>query len=491
MRLLKRLLALSMAIVSLIACPTIPSTLGQESNAESSEGLDQKAPTLKEQVDALLKDGNPEAARNALQEALNAKSIAIKTESDMVRLHNLHHAIAFGLYHKQEYAKAVDELVASFDGISAFPDTLRKASLLVNIVETMKLVGARSGKDDLIATKIDEAIENCRKIEPENVVEVQFALSSLVLMRAKTLLQKDKPLATDMLIKQIATLRTINASDDSTEQTVAAHFRLLAEAGSLLNEFDHHAEMEKLLVSAIGAFPESARVLEEFASAQYEAVRYLARHNPSKAAQRLELTIERLAPLAGDNNKLLEMIDRIKGLDKQIGAAAKQQDMIGKPAPNLKFDAWTNADELNIDDLKGKVVLLDFWAAWCGPCIDTFPHLRRWREDYGEKGFEIVGITRYYNYEWNENVGRASRSEEEVDPEVERSAIAKFLQSKKIQHPTVFIAKDSSLWQEYGVAGIPHAVLIDRNGIVQLVRVGAGQENADALHKKIRELIDQ
>ena len=88
-------------------------------------------------------------------------------------------------------------------------------------------------------------------------------------------------------------------------------------------------------------------------------------------------------------------------------------------------------------------------------------------------------------------MGRGSRSEEEVDPEVERSAIAKFLQSKEIQHPTVFIPKDSSLWQEYGVAGIPHAVLIDRNGIVQLVRVGPGQENADALQKKIRELIDQ
>jgi thiol-disulfide isomerase/thioredoxin len=491
MRPLKHLLALPMATVILIACPTIPSTLAQESNAESSEGLDPKAPTLKEQIDALLKDGNPEAARNALQEALNAKSIAIKTESDMIRLHNLHHAIAFGFYHKQEYAKAVDELVMSFDGILGSPDTLRKAYSLVNIVETMEVLGSRSGKDDPIATKIDQAIEYCRKIEAENVVEVQFALSRLVLMRAKTLLQKDKSLATDMLIKQIATLKTINASDNSTEQTIAAQFRLLVEAGSLLNDFDDRAEMERLLASAIRAFPESARVLEEFASAQYEAVRNLARHNPSKAALRLESTIERLTPLAGDNNNLREMIDRIKELDKQIGATAKQQDMIGKPAPNLKFDAWTNVDELNIDDLKGKVVLLDFWAAWCGPCIDTFPHLRRWRKDYGEKGFEIVGITRYYNYEWNEDVGRASRSEEEVDPEVERSAIAKFLQSKEMQHPTVFMPKDSSSWQEYGVAGIPHAVLIDRNGIVQLVRVGSGQENVDALHKKIRELIDQ
>lgn len=147
MRSLKHLLALPMATVILVACPTILSTLAQESNAESSKGLDQKALTLKEQIDALLKDGNPKAARNALHEALNAKSLAVKTESDRIRLNNLHSAIAFGFYHNQEYGEAVDELVTSFDGILGCPDTLRKAYMLFSVAELMNLLGAQSGKD--------------------------------------------------------------------------------------------------------------------------------------------------------------------------------------------------------------------------------------------------------------------------------------------------------------------------------------------------------
>ena len=76
---LKNLLALPMATLIFILCPTVPSMLvAQETNAESPEGLGRQTLSLNDQIDALLKDENPEAARNALKEALNAKSIAIK-----------------------------------------------------------------------------------------------------------------------------------------------------------------------------------------------------------------------------------------------------------------------------------------------------------------------------------------------------------------------------------------------------------------------------
>lgn len=485
------LLAISLAILPFSSYLPLPSVCAQEAGVDPSKQVGEKQLSLSEQIEALLKDKNPTAARRVLIEARNSGSDESKTESNRIRLSNLHHSIAFGFHHKGEHDEAVDELTTSFDFVLGYPDTFRKAYSLFNIVDTMNLLGARSDKQEVIATKMDQAIEYCRKIEAEYFVEVQFALSSLVAMRATTLSHEDKSSARDMLMRQIETVGSINATDDATEQTIAAQFQLLTAAGNLLDDFDNRDRIEDLLDSGMRSFPDSERVLREFADAEYQAVRNLARNDPSKAAMRLESAIERMSPLAEVNDNLRSMIDRIKALERRIEATVKQQDMIGKPAPDLRFDSWTNTDEFNVNNLKGKIVLYDFWAVWCGPCIDTFPHLRAWRSEYGDKGFEIVGITKYHNYEWNEDAGRASRSEEVVDPEEERSVIARFLQSKEMQHPIIFTLKDSTLWQEYGVVGIPHAVLVDRNGVVQFVAVGSGQEKADALLKKIKELIDQ
>ena len=148
-----------------------------------------------------------------------------------------------------------------------------------------------------------------------------------------------------------------------------------------------------------------------------------------------------------------------------------------------------NVFELDREALKGKVVLIDFWAMWCGPCIATFPHLREWREEFGEDGFEIVGVTKYYNFSWDEETSRASRSTDEVGPQEERESIDKFLQHHELQHPVMVTPKNSEMSAQYGVQGIPHVVLLDQQGVVQLVKTGAGEATANEIEAKIRELL--
>ena len=64
----------------------------------------------------------------------------------------------------------------------------------------------------------------------------------------------------------------------------------------------------------------------------------------------------------------------------------------GKPAPELQLNGWINSKALNLKQLKGKIVVLDFWATWCGPCIASIPHTNELMEKYSKKGVLIIGV---------------------------------------------------------------------------------------------------
>ncbi len=181
----------------------------------------------------------------------------------------------------------------------------------------------------------------------------------------------------------------------------------------------------------------------------------------------------------------------LQSLKPRIESALKLTQLIGQPAPVFDAAAWVNGDAVTLDDLKGKVVLLDFWAVWCGPCIATFPHLKEWNEDYGEKGLVILGVTSQYNYTWDDEATRASRSKEDISMEDELVMLEKFLAHHELKHRSMVNPKLSEMKPGYGVSGIPQAVLIDKAGKVRMIKVGSGQANADALHEMIETLLDE
>jgi len=140
---------------------------------------------------------------------------------------------------------------------------------------------------------------------------------------------------------------------------------------------------------------------------------------------------------------------------------------IGDKAPDFTLKS-TLGKNLNLKEQQGNIILINFWASWCGPCRKEMPALQVLQEKYQDLGFSVWGI----------NV------------EQENQAGKRFLADLKLTFPIFFDAKNT-LSATYQVAAMPTSVIIDRNGIVRFIFRGykSGYENkyAKAIKQLIRE----
>jgi thiol-disulfide isomerase/thioredoxin len=146
--------------------------------------------------------------------------------------------------------------------------------------------------------------------------------------------------------------------------------------------------------------------------------------------------------------------------------------------PELVVTEWIDQKPVKLSDLRGQVVLLDFWAAWCGPCISTFPTLRAWHDKYKEKGLVILGVTNYFG----EAEGQEMTPAEEID------YLRRF--KKRFRLPYGFAVSETDENDiNYGIASIPTTYLIDRRGHVRLISLGAGETEAQEIEAMIKRLL--
>jgi len=133
------------------------------------------------------------------------------------------------------------------------------------------------------------------------------------------------------------------------------------------------------------------------------------------------------------------------------------------------FSLKTLRDEqITLSSLRGKVVLLDFWATWCGPCKESIPHLIQIRKDFQAKGFEVIGLS-------------MDRGDERI--------VRNFINTMDIPYP-VLIAPDD-LAKKYGVTGLPTTFLIDREGKIREKIVGFNVSIAQKMVAKISQLLSE
>lgn len=156
-----------------------------------------------------------------------------------------------------------------------------------------------------------------------------------------------------------------------------------------------------------------------------------------------------------DDERITEVVEMFIGAERRMNLVGKTMKIEGTQMDGEKFDAKS---------LKGKVVLLDFWATWCGPCLEEYPNIKQNYELYHDRGFEVVGVSADQN----------------------RFALEQYLEEKKVPWTTLHDDPEEGnpTANYYGVMSYPTMILIGRDG-----KVVSLQARGEELNQLLADLI--
>jgi thiol-disulfide isomerase/thioredoxin len=159
--------------------------------------------------------------------------------------------------------------------------------------------------------------------------------------------------------------------------------------------------------------------------------------------------------------------------------------LVGNKAPALHFKWISNGKETSLDDFKGKVVMIDFWATKCAPCISSFPEIAALQEHYKNSPVAIIGVTSIMGYFVDTPNKRTVNTANA--PEKETALMPPYMKNMGMTWRVAFTEEDVMNVQ-YGVLAIPHVTILDKEGRVRYNNVsGTNEEKIKLIDSLLNE----
>jgi len=157
-----------------------------------------------------------------------------------------------------------------------------------------------------------------------------------------------------------------------------------------------------------------------------------------------------------------------KVIRRSFGSSTEYKTSESAAAPELTAGEWINSTQLKLDDLRGRVVLIEFWTFGCINCRNTLPFIKSWHDRYQDKGLTIIGV-----------------HSPEFDEERKVENLRREVTSLGIQYAVV-TDNDYQTWNAYKVEAWPTTFLLDKQGRIRWMHVGeGGYDEAERLIQKL------